>query len=69
LNLHIQFGDHDVGWPFGKNLMQHLIEEEIQEIQDQTVAQVMDMESDETAFYRSTSISSLLRIFCISQCW
>jgi hypothetical protein len=45
LNLHIQFGDHDAGWPFGNNLMHHLIEEEIQEIEVHTVAQVMDMES------------------------
>jgi hypothetical protein len=29
--------------------MQHLIEQEIQEIEAQTVAQVMDMESDDTA--------------------
>jgi hypothetical protein len=42
LNLHIQFGDHDAGGPFGKLLMHHLIEEEIQEIEYQTVAQVMD---------------------------
>jgi hypothetical protein len=69
LNLHIQFGDHDAGGPFGKNLMQHLIEEEIQEIEAQTAAQVMDMESDDTAFYRSTPISSLTRAFSLSQCW
>jgi hypothetical protein len=49
--------------------MQHLIEEEIQEIEAHTVAQVMDMESDDTAFYRSIPISSLLRAFGISQCW
>jgi hypothetical protein len=29
--------------------MQHLIEQEIQEIEAQTVAQVMDMESDDNA--------------------
>jgi hypothetical protein len=29
--------------------MQHLIEQEIQEIEAQTAAQVMDMESDDTA--------------------
>jgi hypothetical protein len=29
--------------------MQHLTEEEIQEIEDQTVAQVMDVESDDDA--------------------
>jgi hypothetical protein len=29
--------------------MQHLIEQEIQEIEDHTTAQVMDMESDDTA--------------------
>jgi hypothetical protein len=68
LNLHFQFGDHDAGWPFGKNLMQNLIEEEIQEVEAQTVAQVIDMESDDTVCYRSTPISSLLRAFSISQC-
>jgi hypothetical protein len=50
LNLHIQFGDHDAGGPFGKNLVHHLIEGEIQEIETQTSAQVMDMESDDNAF-------------------
>jgi cytochrome c553 len=49
LNLHIQLGDHDAGGPFGKNLMQHLIEQEIQEIEAHTAAQVMDMESDDNA--------------------
>jgi hypothetical protein len=49
LNLHIQFGDHDAGWPVGKNLMQHLIEQKMQEIEDHIVAQVMDMESDDNA--------------------
>jgi hypothetical protein len=49
LNLHIQFGDHDAGGPFGKNLMQHLIEEEIQEIQAHTAAKVMDRESNDNA--------------------
>jgi hypothetical protein len=49
LNLQIQFGDHDAGGPFGKNLMQHLNREEIQEIEAQTAAQVMDMESDDDA--------------------
>jgi hypothetical protein len=47
LNLHIQFGDHDTGGNFGKNLMQHLIEQKIQEMEAQTAAQVMDMESDD----------------------
>jgi hypothetical protein len=47
LNLHIQFGDHDAGGPFGKNLMQNLIEKEIQEKKTQTAAQVMDTESDD----------------------
>jgi hypothetical protein len=46
LNLHIQFGDHDAGGPFGKNLMHNLIEKEIQEIEAHTAAQVMDTESD-----------------------
>jgi hypothetical protein len=69
LNLHIQFGDHDAGGPFGKSLMRHLIEEEIQEIEAHNAAQVMDMESDDNAFYRSTPISSLLRAFSLSQCW
>jgi hypothetical protein len=49
LNLHIQLGDHDAGGPFGKNLMQHFIEQEIQEIEAHTAAQVMDMESDDNA--------------------
>jgi hypothetical protein len=49
LNLHIQFGDHAAGGPFGKKLMQHLIEEEIQEIVFHTAAQVMDMESNDNA--------------------
>jgi hypothetical protein len=69
LNLHIQFGDHDEGGQFCKNLMQNLLEEEIQEIEDHTAAQVIDMESDDNAFYRSTPISSLLRAFSLSQCW
>jgi hypothetical protein len=69
LNLHIQFGDHDEVGQFGKNLMQNLLEEEIQEIEAQTAAQVIDMESDDNAFYRSTPISSLLRAFSLSQCW
>jgi hypothetical protein len=46
LNLHIQFGDHDAGGPFGKNLTHNLIEKEIQEIEAQTAAQVMGMERD-----------------------
>jgi hypothetical protein len=49
LNLHIQFVDHDAGEPFGKNLMQHLIEEAIQEMEAHTAAQVMDMESNDNA--------------------
>jgi hypothetical protein len=49
LNLHIQLRDHDAGGPFGKNLMQHLIEEKIQGIEAQTSAQVMDMGSDDNA--------------------
>jgi hypothetical protein len=49
LNLHIQIGDHDAGGPFGKNLMQYLIEQEIEEIEAQTAAQVMEMESDDGA--------------------
>jgi hypothetical protein len=69
LNIHIQFGDYDAGGTFRKNLMLHLIEEEIQEIEAHTAAQVMDMDSDETTFYRSTPISSLLRAFSLSQCW
>jgi hypothetical protein len=69
MNLHIQFGVHDAGGPFGKNLMQNLIDEEIQKIDDQTAAQVMDMESDDTALYRYTPIASLLRAFSLSQCW
>jgi hypothetical protein len=68
LSLHIQFGDHGVGWPFGKNLIQNLIEEEIQEIEAQTVAQVMDMESEDTAVYRSTPIASLLHAVSLYHC-
>jgi hypothetical protein len=49
LNLHIQLGDHDVVGTFGKNFMQHLIEQGIQGIEVQTAAQVMDMESDDNA--------------------
>jgi hypothetical protein len=49
VNLHIQLGNHDAGGPFGKNFMQHLIEQEIQEIEAQTAAQLMDMESDDRA--------------------
>jgi hypothetical protein len=49
LNLQIKFGDHDAGGPFGKNLLQLLNEEEIQEIEAQNVAQVMDMENDDNA--------------------
>ena len=49
MNIHIQFRDHDAGGPFGKNLMQHLTEEEIQEIEARTVVHIMDMESDEDA--------------------
>jgi hypothetical protein len=48
--------------------MQNLIEKEIQEIEPETAAQVMDMESDDNAFYRSTPTSTLLRTLCISQC-
>jgi hypothetical protein len=51
LNLHIQFGDDDAGGPFGKNLMQNLIEKEIQEIEDQIAAQVMDTDSDDNALW------------------
>jgi hypothetical protein len=47
LKLHFQLGDHDAGGPFCKNLMQHLTEEEIQEIEAQITAQVMDMEGDD----------------------
>jgi hypothetical protein len=49
LNPHIQFVDYDAGGTFGKNLMQHCIEEEIQEIEAHTVAQVMDMDSNDDA--------------------
>jgi hypothetical protein len=69
LNLHTQFGDHDSGGQFGKNLMHNLIEKEIQEIEAHTVAHVMDMESDDNAFYRSTPTSTLLRAFSLSQCF
>jgi hypothetical protein len=68
LNLHIQFGDHAAGGPFGKNLMQNLIEKEIQEIEAQKAAQVINMESDDNAFYRSTPTLTLLRAFSLSQC-
>jgi hypothetical protein len=33
LNLHIQFGYHDEGGPFGMSLMQHFLDEENQEIE------------------------------------
>jgi cytochrome c553 len=49
LNQHIQLGDHDAGGPFGKNLVQHLIEQEIQDIEAHIATQVMDMESDDNA--------------------
>ena len=49
MNIQIHLRDHDAGGPFGKNLMKHLTEVEIQEIEAQTAAQVMDMESDDDA--------------------
>jgi hypothetical protein len=49
-------GDHAAGGPFGKNLMYHLIEEELPEVEAMTSAQVMDMDSDDNAFDRSTPI-------------
>jgi hypothetical protein len=44
---HIQLGYHDAGGHFGKNLMQHLIGQEIQEIEAQTAAPAINMESDD----------------------
>jgi hypothetical protein len=48
-NLHIQLGDHYAGGYFGKKFMQSLIDQEIEEIEAQTAAQVIDMESDDIA--------------------
>jgi hypothetical protein len=63
LNLRIQLGDHDAGGPFGKNLMQHLIEQKIQEIEAQTVAHVMDMESDDnTLSHVYTNLKPAVRL-------
>jgi cytochrome c553 len=45
--FHLIENYHDTGRPFGKNLMQHLIEEEIQEIEAHTAAQVMNMDSSD----------------------
>jgi hypothetical protein len=49
LNLHIQFGYHDPGGPFGNNLMHRLIEVEVKEIEAYAAAQLMDMESNYNA--------------------
>jgi hypothetical protein len=38
--------NHDAGGPFGRNLMQHLTEDEIMEIERKTATDVMELESD-----------------------
>jgi hypothetical protein len=53
--------NHDAGGIFGKNLMQHLTEEEIQEIEAQTWKVTM------MSWDRSTAASSLLRVVSLSQ--
>jgi hypothetical protein len=38
--------NHDAGGPFGRNLMQHLTEEDIIDIEMKTASDVKELESD-----------------------